>query len=481
MSTPTSTRSAPLLLWAGLPVGLAAILVLVVSGVGPLFVGLALLAILAIGMASALMTPTIRHWLPAIGLLTVLALSLSAQGNDDGVDPFEVLFGLTLIGFLGAWYGTSVVGGTRTLRSATDVATFLFIAVGGLGGLALGLLTSVPVSEMRSDLTCVLAFALFFPVREVCTRFVQGPRLIAGALVGLGLYASGANALRLYGALTGAIELYEVVDIRVASGEIQIVGALIVTALWFTSIRSRKAQTALFVIASFLLAGLILTKSRGAWLTATAGLMVCGVLAGGLIRRRLILTMLGGGLATIAAGLVAVGPQLALIGIGVLRRITSISTAATADISLLNRYAEAAATWEAILNSPILGSGWGAPIVRYDLIVGYTYTTGFVHNGYLWLWHKVGIWGLALFSITLIGTLLEGMQASRMRGTHRENRALAAGATGAIVAYAILAIPSNPYVVLDQMLMVAVTLGLASGLWCRTLRDRMPARAEISL
>lgn len=467
MSTPLFTRSAPLLLWAGLPVGLAGILVLVVSGVAPLLAGLGLLAILAIGLAGAMVTPAVRHGLPVFGLLAVLLLSLSAQGNDDGVDVFEILFGLSLVGFLGSWYGTSLAAGTRTLRSTIDVATLLFIVVGGLGGLALGLLTSAPVSEMRSDLTCILAFALFFPVREVCARYKQGPRIIAGALIGLGLYASGVNAIRLYGALTGAIELYEVVDIRVATGEIQIIGALMITALWLTSAPSVKARITLFTIASFLLAGLILTKSRGAWLTAAAGLMVSGVLAGGFIRRRLVLTIVGGGLATVAAGLLTIGPQLALIGIGVVRRLASISTAATADISLLNRYAEAAATWDAILQSPILGSGWGAPVVRYDLISQYTAYSSFVHNGYLWLWHKVGIWGLLLLCITLAGTIWEGARATRARSAPREPRALAAGATGAIVAYIVLAIPSNPYVVLDQMLVVAITLGLASGIWIR--------------
>ncbi|GAB5537193.1 MAG: hypothetical protein Rubg2KO_34420 [Rubricoccaceae bacterium] len=461
---------AALVLWIGLPVGLAIILALVMSGVVPLMVGGALLGFVALGLVGALVTPAIRSWLPAIGLLSVLVLSLSAQGNDDGVDALEVVFGLALIGFLGAWYGTSLVGGTRTLRSTTDVATFLFIVVGGFGGLALGILTNAPLSDMRSDLTCVLAFALFFPVREVCVRSKQGPRLIAGALIGLGVYASGVNAFRLYGALTGAIELYEVVDIRVATGEIQIIGALIVTALWLTSAPSGKARTVLFAIASFLLAGLILTKSRGAWLTTVGGLMVCGALAGGLIRRRLIVALLGGGLATVLAGLLTVGPQLALIGIGLLRRITSISTAATADISLLNRYAEAAATWDAILQSPILGSGWGAPVVRFDLIARYTAHSGFVHNGYLWLWHKVGIWGLLLLLFTLVGTLWQGARATRVASVPREHRALAAGATGAVVAYIVLAIPSNPYVVLDQMLVVAVTLGLASGIWVR-VRD----------
>lgn len=470
----TSSRSAALVWWIGLPLGLAGLFGLAMFGAGPLGTGLAVIGFLVVGLVGMLVAPSLRRWLPAIGLLCILALSLSAQGNDEGVDVFEVVFGIALLGFLAAWYGASLVGATRTVRSMVDVSTFLFITVGGLGGAALGIFTSAPVSDMRSDLTCILAFALFFPVREVCFRYAQGPRLIAGALIGLGIYASAANAFRLYGALTGAVELYEVVDIRVASGEIQIAGGLIITLLWLTAAPSRKARAALFGIASFLLAGLILTKSRGAWLTTVAGLVVCGFAAGGATQRRLVLTLVGGGIATALAGVLAVGPQLALIGVGVFRRITSISTAATADISLLNRYAEARATWEAILESPILGSGWGAPVVRYDLIVGYTATTSFVHNGYLWLWHKIGVWGLILLLITLLGTLWEGLRATRSLSIPREHRALAAGAAGAVVAYAILAVPSNPYVVLDQMLVVGVTLALASGIWTRACASHRP-------
>lgn len=471
MSNPSFTRSASLLLWVGLPIGLAIIAGLVLTGVGPLLGGVVVLSLCVLGVVGLMAAPPAHQWLPVVAPLFILALSFSAQGADDGVDIFEIAFGVGLLGFLVAWYGIALTAGTRTLRSSVDIATALFIVLGGFGGLALALVTASPRADIRSDLTCMLAFAMIFPIRELCVRHARGPQLVAGALIGIGLYAAAMNAFRLYGALTGAVEIYEVVDVRIASGEIHIVGSLLLTVLWLTSATTTRTRLVLFAIASFLLAGLLLTKSRGAWITAIAGLGAAGLLADWRIRRRLGLALAGGSAAVIVAGLLTIGPQLALIGIGVLRRFTSISTAATADISLLNRYAEAAATWTSILDSPVLGHGWGAPIIRHDLITGYTYTSGFVHNGYLWLWHKVGLWGLLLCAVTLLGTLWHGTRAARARWVPPTHRAFAAGAAGALVAYYILAIPSNPYVILDQMLVVSVTLGLASGLWIRARRE----------
>ena len=54
------------------------------------------------------------------------------------------------------------------------------------------------------------------------------------------------------------------------------------------------------------------------------------------------------------------------------------------------------------------------------------------------------------------------MQAAR-RGLDRTGRALAAAGVGALVAFSILALPSNPFVVLDQVLVVGLVLGLVSG------------------
>ena len=252
-------RIAASIPWALAFLGVLIIAMLAGSGVPLMFAGVAAFGLLLVGTVGLIVAPPARKWIPIVAPLAVLVLSLSAQGADDGTDVFEILFGVSLVLFLAGWYGTVLIGGIRTLRTNVDVTIALFVVVGGLGGTLLGIATNGWSSDLRSDVTCVMALAMFFPLRELCARSSHGPRLLAGALIGIGLYAASINTFRLYGALTGARELYEVVDVRIASGEIQIVGALIVTALWLTASRSWRARLALFAISSFLLAGLILT------------------------------------------------------------------------------------------------------------------------------------------------------------------------------------------------------------------------------
>ena len=469
------------LVWGGcaLLVGLSVLGILGASGSGALLGSSAVLAALVGVVVFALSAPALKMWLPTASLLSVLTLSVVTIGGDEGIDVMDVLFGGSLVLYIGLWYGVAFVGGLRTIRTRTDVAALLFLVAGVLAGTVLGILFGSGGVDFRSDLTCMLAFALFFPVREVCVRYDHGPRAIAGAIIGIGLFAALTNAFRLAGVLTGATELYEVVDVRLASGEIQIISGFTLALLWLAIARTRRAMVVLLGIVAILLAGLILTKSRGAWLTAAVGLVVCAIAVPPSVRNRMGAAVLAGTLGAVGAGFAIAGGTLMLIGIGLLRRITSLSTAAVGDISLLNRYAESAAAWDAIVANPILGYGWGAHVVRYDIITHYTYHWGFVHNGYLWMWHKVGIWGLALFLAVLVGTVWQGLQAARMARRPIESRVFGASGAGSIVAFMILALPSNPFAVLDQMLIVAVVLGFTSGIWARA-RHSPPTSRPVS-
>lgn len=463
------------LVWGGcvLVLGIFFLVALGASGSEALLVSSLVLMGLVGLVIFVLSAPTVGAWLPTASLLVVLALSLVTLGGDEGVDLMDIGFGVSLVLYVGLWYSVALASGLRTIRTRTDVAALLFMIMGVIAGTALGVLFGSGGVDFRSDLTCMLAFTLFFPVRELCIRYDHGPRAIAAAIIGIGLFAALTNAFRLTGVLTDATELYEVVDVRLASGEIQIIAAFTVSLLWLAVARSRLAMAFLFGIVAILLSGLILTKSRGSWLTAAMGLIVCATVVPSTVRNRLGIAALAGTLGAVGAGFAVAGGTLMLIGIGLLRRLTSLSTAATGDISLINRYVESAATWDAIAANPVLGYGWGAHVVRYDIIVDYTYHWGFVHNGYLWMWHKVGIWGLGLFLAVLAGVLWQGLQAARMPRASLENRVFGACGAGSIVAFAILALPSNPFAVLDQMLIVALVLGFTSGVWARSCSPRL--------
>ncbi|MEM1116503.1 MAG: O-antigen ligase family protein [Bacteroidota bacterium] len=473
MSDVSTVAAAPMASWRSVALavlGLAAI----IGGTAIVpNAAIALPAALALTAAGVAVATKVRPSLTA-GFVVLICMSIAAQGNDEGTDIFEIAFGLSLISYVLVWYGTTVIGGRRWIRNGVDVALFLYLLGSVTVGIGVGVLLGSFGTDFRSDLTCLLALALFFPTREICVRSRHGVAIVTGLILMLGLYAAAVNAATLFGTLSGATELYEVVDVRVSSGEIPMTASLLVALAALTAVTTRWGRLALLAVVIASIGGLILAKSRGPWITAIIGAGVAGTLVPARSRWRLIAYFaLAGGL-TVAAALVVLGNELFLIGIGLLRRFASISGAATGDISLINRYAESAATWAEIIKNPVLGYGWGAPVSRYDMIVEGTHHWGFVHNGYLWMWHKVGIWGLALFSFAFAGTAWHGIRASRRALTPVEC-ALAAGGVGALVAYAILALPSNPFVVPDQMLAVTLVLGLVSGTFERARTHPAPS------
>lgn len=67
------------------------------------------------------------------------------------------------------------------------------------------------------------------------------------------------------------------------------------------------------------------------------------------------------------------------------------------DLSMLNRYSEYRHAWWAILQTPILGYGFGARIRTYQIIGHFHEWVGFVHNSYLLIAFKTGLPGALLF------------------------------------------------------------------------------------
>lgn len=426
-------------------------------------------------LAAVLFAPTMQRW-DVYGLCVVIVASTSAIGNSaGGPSAFQILFGGLMVGYVALWYGLTTLAGRTLVRSWPDLAYVLFIGAGVLFWAPLGVLNGAAGTDLRSDLTILLALMLFLPAREVCTRYRFGPSLLAALLIGLGVFATLDNLFRLYGVLTGATELYEIVDVRISSGEIQITGALFLALLHAATTSSRALRGLLLVVSALLLGGLVLAKSRGPWLTAIIGLAVALALMPPHRRGQTVRSFVVTLVAVAALSWFALRDQLSLIAVGLGKRLGSISTAATQDISLLNRYAETRAAWEAILESPVFGFGWGVPVVRFDWIAKMTFDSGFLHNGYVWLWHRVGLIGLVCFGSFLASVLYLGGRSARSGDAPDTDRISAAAGTGSLLAFLILAIPSNPFVVLDQVIVVVLTLALLSGLAMRRHAPPVPS------
>ncbi len=380
----------------------------------------------------------------------------------DGFSALEVLYGLGAMAYLAVWIGHACVARVGVLRSSTDVAAAAWCAFGIVGGAALGVLFGGDAYDFRADLQAALFFPFYFPIKEVVRRAERGPVVVLGLFLALGLFAAVYNAFSLRAQLAAATAIYEVVDIRVAGGMMQVSAAVLIALSILSTPQRRVIQLVVLGSLAALLIGLVTGKSRAYWVAVALGVGIIGVLARGGDRRRLAGFLVVGVAGVVILAVAIVGDQLLLIAAGALDRLTSL-TGASSDISLVNRLVETRAALDRIAQNPILGHGWGTQITYYS-IVGYGTTHwAFMHNGYVALWFKLGLWGLALMTFVWISTLVRGAWTALFQSLPAGERALLVGSVATLSVFALTAFTSNPFSIMDQMLTVALLLGAASG------------------
>lgn len=456
--------------------GLGAVAVLALASAGLLWLaldgevpalGLALPAAGLVLLVGALARPG-----PTATFALVAAASAALLGGEAGVSAFEALFGLGAMGYLAAWTGRAVLAGEGVLRSSADLAAALWCVLGIAGGAALGALFGADIYDFRADVQAALFFPFYFPAKEIVRRAEHGPLVLGGVILWLGLVAVLLNLIGLRSALSSATQAYEVVDVRVAAGMMQMTAASLVTLAALATPRPRGIQAVLLAILGTLLVGLVVGKSRAFWVAVALGMALLGGLLRGTDRRRLVLALGLGTVCVVGIGVVAVGDQVALIGAGALDRLMSLAEGRR-DLSLATRFAETQAAMDRVAQNPVLGHGWGVQVTHYSLVSAGTRSWAFLHNGYVALWFKLGLWGLGLMLVTWLATLARGLWALWTERLETDERALLAGSVATLAVLLLTASTSNPFSIMDQMLLLGLLLGGASGVAQRAQDRRL--------
>ncbi|WP_420455191.1 O-antigen ligase family protein [Rubrivirga sp.] len=399
---------------------------------------------------------------PLARLVGVLLLQVTQLGGEAGLSAIEVVAGLALVGYLAHWYALALASGRPVVRTLFDVAAVAWGTVGFAAAVGLGLMFGPDAYDFRADVLATIPFLFYLPVKELCAEDGRAGFAIGAVLCVFGVFATVQNALLFRNAVVGADALYEIADARFNVGETSITAGLMI-ALAQAALATRRLHAVGWVaVAGVLLAGLLVTKSRGFWIAAALGILAMAVVAPGRGRRRIVGYGALGAVAVVAVAFLLFRDQLSLVALGVLDRLVSIGGAST-DISLVNRFAESAGVWKMIRVNPILGYGWGVQATHYSIIAQGTSHWAFFHNGYLALWFKTGLWGLALMMAVWTGAAVRAAWATRRRGLPPRLRALALGAGATIAAFTPVVASSNPFSVLDQMLVVTLVMALAHG------------------
>ncbi len=195
---------------------------------------------------------------------------------------------------------------------------------------------------------------------------------------------------------------------------------------------------ALWGASGVVLAALIASFSRGAWIGAAIGALAIALSMG----RRALLAVVGlivAGVVTVAIGALpeALTARLVSIWQSIAWFDAATVTVTPANFAVVERMAHLQAGWEMVRAAPLLGVGTGNYAIAYpSFAVGAWYAgRGHAHNYYLHIAAEAGIIGLLAY-LSLIGMVVRQMVCALRRATDPVLHSTAVGGCGIIAAVA---------------------------------------------
>ena len=414
---------------------------------------------------------------PAFNLVAVIVGFVVIANNESGFQVREILYAIYLYSVLALWYAHRLfITKESFLQLRTDHSLWLFLILLPMT-LPLTVIFNGSLNGAVSELFSLSLLALYFPLKETAARYQWGTRGLVITVIAVGALVSIRN-LYEYGLMLGRVtQTWQVETGRVVTNDnLLMVSSLFCLAL-LVYVKNKK--TFLLGAAGFVLTfgGLILTQSRGYWVAFLVGAVVLFILSDNK-HRGYMLVWGGAGLAFLtAAGFLLAGPFMSILVEGLASRLVSIGSASTADLSLVNRFGEAATVMEYIRANPILGYGMGVSYYYYDIAHQSTHFDALVHNGYVGLWYKFGLWGLGLLLFFWATTLVHGLKAFLRKESSYWTKICGLSAAMSLVGFSLSTLTSNPFFLKDSLFIFSVTVGLGGGAYLRSQIEVASAKA----
>jgi O-Antigen ligase len=417
-----------------------------------------------------------RH--PLLNLTVVLASFVLIADFEEGIQPTEVLYGLYYLGFLGHWFVTRLfMYKDHVFKRPEDKILFLFLVLMSLS-FPLTVMFGGSMRDFMGEWLSLSLLAFYFPVREIVERHPKGLVLIVGVLAFLGLFVLTRNILDYRKILSDASYAWQVTRGRSVTNQGFLMIPSIFSLLYLLYSSSWQTRALYAVVLLLSLAGLILTQSRGYWVAFLLGAFLIVIMVPTKYRVRLV----GTGILTLAGiiglGTLLFGDLILLIVTGLFDRFLSLGSAFTRDISLVNRFYESASVWEHIKNNPILGYGMGVSYRFYDIIYNFSHEKSFIHNGYVAVFYKFGIWGSAMLFYVLASFWRRGVQAFRASGLTQFEQLTGLAVSAGFSAFALSAATQNPFYSNDTMFIFAILAGISGGCYSLSRRGSSNPKLE---
>lgn len=320
--------------------------------------------------------------------------------QDSGTNIREALYYAYIAGVVALMVPWLALTGQWQLRHGIDKSYMVLLIFIGYG-IILGFFTGGLMKNRIDDITLMFPILTYFVLRDqmVDDKVVRNILII---LVVMMLFIALRNVRNYQQILLEAVMDWQIQKARVAKNEVFLMAGTV--GFFILQAYQTKWIPRLFYLGvfGFMFAGLILTQSRGYWLAfvLSAGVFMLFSDRSARIRAIITTTLLGVFAITIAF---TVYYSATMVVIENLAYRLSLTGGSQMDPSLLERVLETQSVWDLVKYNPLAGYGFGYVYQRYGVIAGYWTHTSYVHNGYLAIWFKMGLFGmLAAFTYLIM-------------------------------------------------------------------------------
>lgn len=365
---------------------------------------------------------------------------ISSGKGDTEITLAEYALVAFYIGGLWIWFFAMVfIKRKRIVRNIAD--RVLLIAIGAASVtivLALANDESSPLNWLREYLLFSMML-YYFPWREHFTErkhILTFFTLTAGVFVYIGVM----NLWQYVKAASNILYAFEVWSSRKTLNTHVFLCAMIMCFMGTFFSGTRKARLGMLVLTAFYTVVVVVSFSRGFWISGIIGIVATLWI---LDKRKVFMFALYGfvGAVIFVSAVQLMFPERAELIIKVLQARLASSTAGTQDLSVLSRVYETKVILDYIARYTIGGAGLGATIVIYDPLIKSFTRVGFIHNGYLYLWMKLGLPFFLAFYFVWFYMMRRAYILAR-KATEPLHRVFAGTAFGALVAFSLLNVTS---------------------------------------
>jgi O-antigen ligase len=448
---------------------------------GRVYLGIGLACLLALTLAVTVVAPRFAPLVP-LGLAGALALGwlirrpllhlcfvmlslVFVLDLTEGIRVSEVVVTLYYLSYLGGWFTYHLV--LRQTRLLTDPVDYAVAAFIGIVTLSLGLTVIyggslfVALNEWRR----ILVVAFYFPLKWMCLHHPKGFRALLITFVVIALILVTRNLLRYYFAFQSAEALWQIMTNRARTNERFIMIGFLGSLIFLFHTNSWHIRAVFAATTIILFSGTIAGLSRALWVATAFGLFVALILMEGRQRLRVLL-LLGGAAASLSlAAMVLFDDAFTFVLQGLVERFATLESAASDDISLINRFYEWRSAWDRIVEAPLFGHGLGVKYPHFNLIWKVTQMKTFVHSTYVALLYRHGLIGVACISFIVLVSFSRAVLL--LRTPSGLSYPVALTAVTVFPALAVAALTEDLLLAIEGAFTLAFIAALLTALWVR--------------